>query len=204
MELLNPPDTSALRSAKDAQLMVNPWNAMYNDRVGGLGASVGNRAAATGFSGAGGGPMAWKLDEDKFRWEAKYIPGFGNDGNPLQWVESYSPAEIARLDAEVQIEKEKHHQMLEMKKGKIITPLEPVTAADLQAEAKREARCKELEAKLGVDKVQLNSMGLQIDTTAWGVSKQQDAKRANATFSIDRMQGLEGASDARKANAKKK
>ena len=40
-------------------------------------------------------------------------------------------------------------------------------------------------------------MKLQIDTTSWGVIRSQDEKRANATFKIDRMDGLEGSLAAR-------
>ena len=53
---------------------------------------------------------------------------------------------------------------------------------DPAKEAERLARCKELEQRLGVDKVVLDSMKLQIDTTAWGVIKDQDKKRANKSY----------------------
>ena len=56
------------------------------------------------------------------------------------------------------------------------------SAAATATAARRDARLKELEAKLGVDKTEINSMKMQIDTTAWGVSKQQDEARKTASF----------------------
>jgi len=178
----NPPDRGnpgASKAVVESQLMQNPWNAMYNDRPdgAGIGASVGNRAGA-------GGVADWNdpLNANRMRWDGKYIiapPG----SNPFAWVESYSQSELDRHAEMLKMEAE-HHDM--MRKGKLqgssaivfdkTTQLTPTT------EQKRMARCAELEKKLGVDKVVLDPMKLQIDTTAWGVSAAQDKKRATASY----------------------
>ena len=158
--MINGPSLNAApRAAKEAQLMVNPWNAMYNDRVGGIGDSVGNRASAIGEAGGGGGRAAWDLAADKYRWEAKFIPGAsgGTVGfNPVAWVERYSPQDIARFEHEEKIARQRLREQQEKKKGAVQVALQPMTPAELQAEKVREARCKELDAKLGVDKVTLD------------------------------------------------
>jgi len=160
-----------------AQLMQNPWNAMYNDREGGLGASVGNRAGANASAD-------WNdpLTADRYRWDGKYLPGFGHapGTNPFAWVESVSQEQMAEQQ-ELERQKSVQHEM--MRTGKIHSPLKAAAIKTTpETEAKRLARCKELEQKLGVDKVVLDPMKLQIDTTAWGVIDGQDKKRANASY----------------------
>ena len=89
--VVNGPSNALPRAAKEAQLMVNPWNAMYNDRFsGGMGDSVGNRAAATGEAGAGGGPGAWNLAADKYRWEGKFIPGASQVIGTIRSLKQYA------------------------------------------------------------------------------------------------------------------
>lgn len=166
MNVLNGPSASAVpRAAKEAQLMVNPWNAMYNDRVGGIGDSVGNRAAASGEAGGGGGPAAWDLASNKYRWEAKFVPGAsgGTVGfNPVAWVERYSPEQLAQFEQDEKTARQRLREQQEKKKGAVQVALQPMTPAELQAEKLREARCKELDAKLGVDKVTLNPQPLAL------------------------------------------
>ena len=145
--------------------MVNPWNAMYNDRVGGIGDSVGNRAAASGEAGGGGGPAAWDLASNKYRWEAKFVPGAsgGTVGfNPVAWVERYSPEQLAQFEQDEKTARQRLREQQEKKKGAVQVALQPMPPAELQAEKLREARCKELDAKLGVDKVTLNPQPLAL------------------------------------------
>lgn len=155
----------------------NPWNAMYN-RVGGLGDSVGMRAGA-------GGPADWNnpLQADRYRWDGKYLPGFGHKPgtNPFAWVESISQAQMLEQQ-ELERDKAIHHEL--MRTGKLLRT--EMKSSDVKltptTESKRMARCVELEKRLGVDKVVLDPMKLQIDTTAWGVNAAQDKKRANASY----------------------
>ena len=124
---------------------------------------------------------------DTRRWKRQspccgVLPGFGHapGTNPFAWVESISQAELQRQQ-EIERDKSIHHEM--MRKGKLHSPLKS-EAVEMTptTEAKRLARCAELEKKLGVDKVVLDPMKLQIDTTAWGVMADQDKKRANASY----------------------
>ncbi|KOO29091.1 hypothetical protein Ctob_007489 [Chrysochromulina tobinii] len=83
---------------------------------------------------------------------------------------------------ELERDKAIHHEL--MRTGKLLRT--EMKSSDVKltptTESKRLARCVELEKRLGVDKVVLDPMKLQIDTTAWGVNAAQDMKRANASY----------------------
>jgi len=166
-------------SAKDVLLRQNPYNAMYNDRAGGFGLGAGdNRASATG-------PANWgsPLGVNRIRWAGKYIPGFAHQPgtNPFAWVESNPHASIERMKEIDRQERELQAMLLERKKG--LGPISSGQAQEISRELytgpagqKRVSRMQQLEAKLGVDKVVLNSMGLHGDTS----SKQFDYRTEHA------------------------
>jgi hypothetical protein len=91
-------------------------------------------------------------------------------------------------------EAEEANEILELRSMGIRTRLEDIHKANSSGlgggrpkgnasdDRRREARLLELEKRIGVDKTEINSMKMQIDTTGWGVSKQQDAARRNRTF----------------------
>ena len=150
--------------ATEAELMNNPWNAMYNDRVGGMGGGWAERAA-------GPDVQKWNKLADQYRWEAKFIPGGSYTGgsNPFAWVESYSQADTEAAQEAERKEREHHANLINARKGGFLgqmsadeikkrTNLSPQQA---RAEAAREARMKEIEKKLGVDKVELDHMKLR-------------------------------------------
>ena len=202
VEIVQYREVTKRAKAVEAELMNNPWNAMYNDQMkmqagqsAGLGNSVGTRAQAKG------GPNQAALDdraEDRYRWDFKYIPhgagglaSFADAGtNPFAWVESIPQTEIDRARGVERAERQHHANLIEMKKGaayggSATSPTEKKMDWTPTTEDRRVARCKELDAKLGVDKVVLDPMKLQIDTTAWGVIKGQDQKRANKSFQAE-------------------
>ena len=119
-------------------------------------------------------------------WDGRDIAGRPFGGQTPGDFGQYKPDpeyERKRLEAE------EANEILELRSMGIRARLEDIhkqnsrgTAKALPNDGRREARLQALEHKLGVDKVQLDSMGMQIDTTAWGVSKQQDLARKNGSF----------------------
>lgn len=153
----------------NVQLMQNTWNAMYNDRVGGFGLKAGDtRAAASG-------PVSWASPgvSDRIRWDGKYIPGYAHPPgtNPFAWVESNPHASMERMKEIERQDRELQAMLIERKKG-----LGPISSSQAQALSRelytgpagkqRMGRMHELEKKLGVDKVDLHSMGLHGDTSS--------------------------------------
>jgi len=153
----------------NVQLMNNTWNAMYNDRVGGFGLAAGdNRANSTG-------PASWGSTgaSTRIRWDSKYIPGYAHPpgSNPFAWVESNPHASVERMKEIERQDRELQAMLIERKKG--LGPMSASRAQEISRElytgpsgSMRLSRMTQLEKKLGVDKVDLHSMGLHGDTSS--------------------------------------
>jgi len=157
------------KGGPNVQLMQNTWNAMYHDRVGGFGVALtDNRASSSGPANWGSTGAATRI-----RWDSKYIPGYAHPpgSNPFAWVESNPHSSQDRMKEIERQDRELQAMLIERKKG--LGPMSASRAQEISRELytgpggkSRMTRMTQLEHKLGVDKVQLNSMGLHGDTSS--------------------------------------